>query len=161
MIPRMKLMHISSTEPNLLSTTHTADWLPSISQHPRCASRTVSRSQLRVLVAYVRTLNVLLSCGADSYCDESRNCPGWITYSMTPSHVTCALIPRLHDTIGCQTGCTTGWTTDWMFVYTMQPVVQPAIQLNNRYDNRLYRVYKHLTGCQTGLTTSLTTGCIM
>jgi len=23
----------------------------------------------------------------------------------------------------------------------------------NRFDNRLYRVYKHLPGCQTGLTT--------
>jgi len=32
---------------------------------------------------------------------------------------------------------------------------------NNRFDNRLYRVYKHLTGCQTGLTTGLTTGCIV
>jgi len=29
-------------------------------------------------------------------------------------------------------------------VYTIQPVV--------KFDNRLYRVYKHLTGCQTGLT---------
>jgi len=24
---------------------------------------------------------------------------------------------------------------------------------DNRFDNRLYRVYKHSTGCQTGLTT--------
>jgi len=42
------------------------------------------------------------------------------------------LIPRLHDTTGCQTGCSTGWTTGlttgWMFVYTMQPVVQPVVQ---------------------------------
>jgi len=41
-----------------------------------------------------------------------------------------------------------------MFVYTMQPVVKP-------FDNRLYRVYKHLTGCQTRMTTDLTTGCIV
>jgi len=33
--------------------------------------------------------------------------------------------------------------------------------LSNRFDNRLYRVYKHLTGCQTRLTTGLTTGCIV
>ena len=30
-------------------------------------------------------------------------------------------------------------------------------QLYNRFDNRLYRVYKHSTGCQTGFTT----GCIV
>jgi len=47
-------------------------------------------------------------------------------------------IPRLHDTTGLTTGCmhdTTGC-----------------------HDNRLYGVYKHLTGCQTGLTTGLITG---
>jgi len=34
-------------------------------------------------------------------------------------------------------------------------------QLSNRFDNRLYRVYKHSTGFQTRLTTGLTTGsCI-
>ena len=38
-----------------------------------------------------RTLNVLLSCGAVSYCDESRNCPGCITCTVTSSYVTCAL----------------------------------------------------------------------
>jgi len=45
-------------------------------------------------------------------------------------------------------------------------------RLSNRFDNRLYRVYKHSTGwldvclhdtagCQTGCTTGLTTGCIV
>jgi len=34
-------------------------------------------------------------------------------------------------------------------------------KLSNRFDNRLYREYKHSTGCQTRLTTSLTTGCIV
>jgi len=34
-------------------------------------------------------------------------------------------------------------------------------RLSNRFDNWLYRVYKHLTGCQTGLITDLTTGCIV
>jgi len=29
-------------------------------------------------------------------------------------------------------------------------------QLLNRFDNRLYRVYKHLTGCQSALTTGWT-----
>ena len=29
-------------------------------------------------------------------------------------------------------------------------------RLSSRYDNRLYRVYKHSTGCQTRLTTGLT-----
>jgi len=33
--------------------------------------------------------------------------------------------------------------------------------LLNRFDNRLYRVYKHSTGCQTRLTTGSTTGCIV
>jgi len=28
-----------------------------------------------------------------------------------------------------------------------------------RFDNQLYRVYKHSTGCQTRLTTGLTNGC--
>jgi len=31
-------------------------------------------------------------------------------------------------------------------------------RLLNRFDNRLYRVYKHSTGCQTRLTTGLTAG---
>jgi len=30
--------------------------------------------------------------------------------------------------------------------------------LSNRFDNRLYRVYKHSNGCQTRMTTGLTTG---
>ena len=34
-------------------------------------------------------------------------------------------------------------------------------RLSNRFDNRLYRVYKHSTGCQTRLTTGLTNGCIV
>ena len=34
-------------------------------------------------------------------------------------------------------------------------------RLSNRFDNRLYRVYKHSTGCETRLTTSLTNGCIV
>jgi len=33
--------------------------------------------------------------------------------------------------------------------------------LSNRFDNRLYRVYKHSTGCHTRLTTGLTNGCIV
>ena len=33
--------------------------------------------------------------------------------------------------------------------------------LSNRFENRLYHVYKHSTGCQTHLTTGLTTGCIV
>jgi len=38
------------------------------------------------------------------------------------------VIPRLHDSTGCQTGCTTGLTTGWMFVYTIQPVVQLVVK---------------------------------
>jgi len=34
-------------------------------------------------------------------------------------------------------------------------------QLSKRFDNWLYRVYKHSTGYQTHLTTGLTTSCIM
>ena len=34
-------------------------------------------------------------------------------------------------------------------------------RLSNRFDNRVYRVYKHSTGCQTRLTTGLTSGCIV
>ena len=55
-------------------------------------------------------------------------------------------------------------------VYTIQPVVKPVWQLvkclytrhnrlsnwlSNRFENRLYRVYKHSTSCQTSLTTGL------
>jgi len=61
-------------------------------------------------------------------------------------------------------------------VYTIQPFVKPVVKqvwqpveclytrynrFDNGFDNRLYRVYKHLPGCQTGLTTGLTTGCIV
>jgi len=38
---------------------------------------------------------------------------------------------------------------------------QLSNRLSNWFDNRLYRVYKHLPCCQTGLTTSLITGCIV
>jgi len=38
------------------------------------------------------------------------------------------VIPRLHDTAGCQTGCQPGLTTGWMFVYTIQPVIKPVWQ---------------------------------
>jgi len=34
-------------------------------------------------------------------------------------------------------------------------------RLADRFNNRLYRVYKHSSGCQTRLTTGLTTGCIV
>ena len=58
-------------------------------------------------------------------------------------------------------GCTTGLTT----VLNEQPLVECLYtrynRLSNRFDNRLYRVYKHLPGCQTGLTSGLTTGCIV
>jgi len=75
-------------------------------------------------------------------------CTVWLLIVNAPLSL---LIPRLHDTTGCQTGCTTGCqtgcitsyqtgytflTTGWMFVYTMQPVVQPAAQLNSRLYNR-------------------------
>jgi len=33
--------------------------------------------------------------------------------------------------------------------------------LSNRFENRLYRVYKHSTGCQTRLTTVWQNGCIV
>jgi len=49
-----------------------------------------------------------------------------------------------------------------MYVYTIQPVVKPVVkQVVKRFDNRLYRVYKHSTVCQTRLTTGLTNGCIV
>jgi len=63
------------------------------------------------------------------------------------------LIPRLHDTTGCQTG---------LSKTTFDNRLSNRVVGYNRIDNRLYRVvYKHLTGCQTGLTTVLTTGCIV
>jgi len=49
----------------------------------------------------------------------------------------------IHDTTGCRAGCQTGCI------------------VSIRFDNRLYRVYKHLTSCQTRLTTGLITGCIV
>ena len=74
---------------------------------------------------------------------------------------------RLHDTTCCQTGCQTGLTTGSMSIYTIQTgsvytrYNRLSNRLLNRFDNRLYRVYKHSTGCQTRLTTGLTTGCIV
>jgi len=65
----------------------------------------------------------------------------------------CPLIPRLHDTTGCQTGCTTGLTTvlneQPLFVQLfVQPVVTPGcttgLTIGCIHDT---------TGCQTGLTT--------
>jgi len=43
------------------------------------------------------------------------------------------VIPRLHDTTGCQTGWTTCWTTGWC-------LLTQRSRLFNRFDNRLYRV---------------------
>jgi len=71
------------------------------------------------------------------------------------------LLPGLHDTTGCLTGLITVLNEQPLFV---QPVFTTACIHNTQYnwfDNRLYRVYKHLTGCQTGLATGLTTGCIV
>jgi len=57
----------------------------------------------------------------------------------------CCLIPRLHDTTGCQTSCQTGVTTGLTTVLNEQLFVQPVIK----------------PGCTTGLTTGLhdTAGC--
>jgi len=44
------------------------------------------------------------------------------------------LIPRLHDTAGCQSGCTTRLTTHWLYN-----------RLNNRFNNRQYRRYSRLS----------------
>ena len=75
------------------------------------------------------------------------------------------LLPRLHNTTGCQTGYTAGLRTGWVFVYTMQPVVQPAVQLNsrlyNRFHNRLDVCIHDTTCCPSGYQTCLTTGCIV
>jgi len=76
-----------------------------------------------------------------------------------------------HST-GCQTGLTTGLATVLNELLFVQPVVKPCLtnrfdkhgltnRFDNGFDNRLYRVYKHLPGCQTGLTTGLTTGSIV
>jgi len=50
------------------------------------------------------------------------------------------LIPRLHDTTGCQTGCTTGLTTGLTTVLKEQLFVQPVVKpgCKPRFDNRLY-----------------------
>ena len=50
---------------------------------------------------------------------------------------------------GCTTGLTTGCIHD------------TAVWFDNGFDNRLYRVYKHLPGCQIGFTTGLTTDSIV
>ena len=38
------------------------------------------------------------------------------------------VLPRLHDTTGCQGGYTTNLTTGWMFIHTIQPVVKPVVK---------------------------------
>jgi len=63
------------------------------------------------------------------------------------------VIPRLYDTAGCQSGCQTGFdnrvertASVHSTMLNEQPLFdQPAECLYTRY-NRLYRVYKHLTG---------------
>jgi len=62
--------------------------------------------------------------------------------------LTITVIPRLHDTTGCQTGCTTGMTTGCIVQTNIQPVVNAVV---NRFDNRLYRVNGTL---QTTITVS-------
>jgi len=53
-----------------------------------------------------------------------------LTYSH--AYTTCrkrrTVIPRLHDTTGCQTGCTTGLTTGCIVHTNIQPVVKPVWQ---------------------------------
>jgi len=69
------------------------------------------------------------------------------------------VIPRLHDTTGCQTGCTTRFGN--RFDDRVERSTGCQTRFDNRFDNgfynRLYRVYKDLLGCQT----VLTTGCIV
>jgi len=82
------------------------------------------------------------------------------------------LKPRLHDTTGCQTRCQSGCTTRFDNWLNEQLFVQHGCQtrygFDIRFDNRLYRVYKHSTGCKTvfikpviqpGLTTGWTNSC--
>jgi len=68
-------------------------------------------------------------------------CVRALTVELTAATCTLCIIPRLHDTSGCQTGCTTGLTTGLTTVLNEQPLfVQPVVK----------------PGCTTGLTT----GCI-
>jgi len=71
------------------------------------------------------------------------------------------LIPRLHDTAGCQTGCQTGLTNvlneQPLFV---QPVVKPGCTIGFTA-GCIHDTAGCQTGCQTGLTTGLTTGFIV
>jgi len=66
--------------------------------------------------------------------------------------------PRLHDTTCCHTGCQPGKCLYTRYNRLSNPL---SNRLSDRFDNQLYRVYKHSTGCQTRLTTGLTTGCIV
>ena len=113
-------------------------------------------------------------------CAEPRTLTYFTSMSVVASWLWAELIPRLHDTTGCQfvvtcvtglttfddrlyrvnkhstgcqTGCQTVLTTSWMFVYTMQPVVKPGCTTG------LTTGCIHDTaGCQTGCQTGLTTG---
>jgi len=59
-------------------------------------------------------------------------------YEHKQLYISRIVIPRSHDTTGCQTGCTTGMTTGCTD------------------DTAGYE-----TGCQTGLTIGLTASCIV
>jgi len=52
------------------------------------------------------------------------------------------VIPRLHNTTGCQTGCTTGLTTGLTTVLNEHTRYNRLSnnRFDNRFDNRLYRV---------------------
>ena len=92
---------------------------------------------------------LLLLLEITSLTHNKLNCKDTVTNSLK-------LIPRLHNTTGCQASLTIGW----MFVYTIQPVVRPVVQpglttMLNEQPLFVQPVFK------PGCTTSLTTGCIV
>jgi len=98
---------------------------------------------------------------------------------------TVSVIPRLHDTTGCQTGCQPVWQPCWTNSHCSFNRVERTATvrstgcqtgLYNRFDNRLYTRYSRLSNrlsCRlsnglnvcihdtTGWQTGLTTGCIV
>jgi len=92
-----------------------------------------------------------LTTGLTSVLNEQ---PLFVQPVVKPGCTTVLTTGCIHDTAVCQTGC-----------QTVECLYTRYNRLSNRFDNgfenRLYRVYKHLPSCQTGLTTGLTTGCIV
>jgi len=105
-------------------------------------------------ILWVHTWNVGASCSNDKQLPVTGELL-WVVHTVRN------VIPRLHDTTGCQTGC----TRQPVVKQVVQPVWQPAVsckqtsnRLSSRFDNPLDVCLHDTTGCQNGCQMGMTTG---